>query len=113
MRTVTEEDIRLPEFRHAKLEDLEFRADGKIVRKDRWETGIRRIANRVEMPSGNWEIEEVVNAVQQAQKYADMFGWVSNNLQTLFKALQNREELNADDFDLIEFVNGKLEASDD
>ena len=39
-RMVTEEDFRMPEFRGAKVEDYEFRKDGKIVRKDRWERGI-------------------------------------------------------------------------
>lgn len=43
MREVTERDIRMPEFRDANLEDLEFMGDGKVVRKDRWETGIRKI----------------------------------------------------------------------
>ncbi|MEG0969430.1 MAG: hypothetical protein RSG92_29145, partial [Pseudomonas sp.] len=40
---VTERDFRMPEFRDAKPEDYEFRGDGKIVRKDRWETGIYSI----------------------------------------------------------------------
>lgn len=34
---VTEQDIRLPQFRDAKLEDLEFDASGEVVRKDRFE----------------------------------------------------------------------------
>lgn len=64
MREVTERDIRMPEFRDAKLEDLEFRGDGKIVRKDRWETGIRNIRSAL----GDWrrefEIDDVVQAVE-------------------------------------------------
>lgn len=42
---VTERDFRLPEFRDAKPEDYERRADGRIVRKDRWETTVRAIAS--------------------------------------------------------------------
>ena len=36
-REVTEADFRMPEFKDAEPKDYEFRADGKIVRKDRWE----------------------------------------------------------------------------
>lgn len=43
-RPVTEADFRRPEFRDAKPEDYEFRGDGRIVRKDRWETTVRNIA---------------------------------------------------------------------
>ena len=62
---VTERDLRMPEFRDAKLEDLEFRADVKIVRKDRWERGIRRIASMVGCNSRDgFEIDEVVEKVR-------------------------------------------------
>ncbi len=68
-RAVTEKDFRIPEFRDARVEDYEFRADGKIVRKDRWEMGIHSIRNRlveagVESVKGHeFEIEDVVKAV--------------------------------------------------
>ena len=42
-RTVTEQDFRMPEFRDAKPEDYEFRRDGKIVRKDRWERAVQSL----------------------------------------------------------------------
>lgn len=44
MREVTEKDLRAPEYRDGEPSDYEFRADGKVVRKDRWEQGIRQIA---------------------------------------------------------------------
>lgn len=59
-RQVTEQDLRIPEFRHARLEDLEFRDDGKVVRKDRWETGVRNIASALGWVRKEWEIPEVV-----------------------------------------------------
>lgn len=59
-RKVTEADFRMPEFRDAKVEDYEWRDDGKLVRKDRWEIGIRRIAGRLGMNNAPWEIEEVI-----------------------------------------------------
>lgn len=44
-RPVTEQDFRQPQFRDAKPEDYERRDDGAIVRKDRWETTVRKIAS--------------------------------------------------------------------
>lgn len=41
-RQVAELDFRLPEFRDAKVEDYEFREDGKLVRKDRWESAVHK-----------------------------------------------------------------------
>jgi hypothetical protein len=43
---VTERDFRQPEFRDANPEDYERRSDGRIVRKDRWETTVRAIASK-------------------------------------------------------------------
>lgn len=63
-RMVTERDLRQPEFRDAKLEDLEFRADGAIVRKYRWETGIRRIVSILGMSRSDFEIDDVVSKVR-------------------------------------------------
>lgn len=62
MRTVNERDFRMPEFQDADPKDYEFRDDGKIVRKDRWENGMRRIASIV--GHNNFEIHDIVNAVR-------------------------------------------------
>lgn len=61
-RTVTERDFRQPEFANAKVEDYEFRDDGKLVRKDRWEMGIRKLASILRFLH-DWEISEVLQAV--------------------------------------------------
>jgi hypothetical protein len=68
-RAVTERDFRMPEFRNANPEDYEFRADGKIVRKDRWETAIHKIRNRLVEAglmeeSREFEIPDVIKAVE-------------------------------------------------
>lgn len=63
-RDVTEQDVRLPEFRDAKLADLEFRDDGKIVRKDRWERGIRTIASDLGLNARSLEIDDVINTAR-------------------------------------------------
>lgn len=68
-RIVTELDFRMPEFRDAKPEDYEFRGDGKIVRKDRWESGMTSIASALGFSiRGGYEIPHVVQRVQ------DLFG---------------------------------------
>ena len=75
-KVVTEKDFRMPEFRDAKVEDYEFRDDGKIVRKDRWEMGIHSIRNRlaeagVESVKGReFEITDVIEAVSMLIKKA-------------------------------------------
>lgn len=61
---VREQDLRHPDFARGEPDDYEFREDGKIVRKDRWEMGIRRIAGALGMSRQSWEISEVVEAVE-------------------------------------------------
>ena len=69
-RKVTLEDFIMPEYRGKNPDDYEFRGDGKIVRKDRWETGIHRIHTLLVdveiMPdSPEFEIGEVVKTVER------------------------------------------------
>jgi len=64
MREVTERDFRAPEFRDADPKDYEFRDDGKVVRKDRWETGIRQIRDILGDRRREFEIEDIVMAVR-------------------------------------------------
>lgn len=65
---VREQDLRHPDFARGEPDDYEFRDDGKIVRKDRWEMGIRRIASELGMSRQSWEIHEVVAAVEALVK---------------------------------------------
>lgn len=62
-REVTERDFRMPEFRDADPKDYEFREDGKVVRKDRWEMGIRRIRSALGDSRREFEIDDIVSAV--------------------------------------------------
>jgi len=64
-RTVTERDLRHPDFQRGEPDEYEFREDGKIVRQDRWENGIRRIAGALGISRQSWEISEVVAAVEK------------------------------------------------
>lgn len=63
-RKVTERDFRKDEFYHANPEDYEFREDGKVVRKDRWEMGLRSIATKLGVYR-DWEIEDIKIAVDE------------------------------------------------
>lgn len=65
-RQVTERDFRQPELRDAKVEDYEFREDGALVRKDRWQTGMYMVASIMGM-SRSFEIGAVVDSVRQMQ----------------------------------------------
>lgn len=77
MRKVTEQDLRMPEFRDANIDDLEFRADGKLVRKDRWEQGIRSICSVLGMsPGEDFEIADVIEAVETLVAKTDSAGWI-------------------------------------
>lgn len=64
IRTVTERDFRMPEFRTAKPEDYEFREDGKLVRKDRWEQAVQSIRSLVGIDAREFEIADVVAKVR-------------------------------------------------
>jgi len=63
-REVTEKDFRCEKFKDAIVEDYEFREDGEIVRKDRWEKGIRKIHSIVSNPRESFEIDEIIQKVQ-------------------------------------------------
>lgn len=65
-RAVIEKDFRQPEFWDANPEDYEFRADGKIVRKDRWEMAIRRMTSQLGLTRNrDFEIADVEAAVDE------------------------------------------------
>lgn len=72
-KVVTEADFRKPEFKDAKVEDYEFRADGALVRKDRWEAAVQTIKNILEITRREFEIDEVVEGVRAL---ADKHQWV-------------------------------------
>lgn len=76
-RVVTELDFRMPELRDAKVEDYEFREDGKLVRKDRWKSAVFSICGLVGVSLRAFEITDVVDAVQTLAK--DTQNWSSIN----------------------------------
>lgn len=73
-RKVTEMDFRMPEYRDARVEDYEFRCDGKLVRKDRWECAVNSIRHLVGLDSFEFEIVDVIDAVRKMAIVNE--GWV-------------------------------------
>lgn len=72
-KQVTERDIRLPQFKDAELNDLEFDSSGEVVRKDRFEKSMRKIQGMLHGVNGlsarsGWTCEQVVEAVKIAIK---------------------------------------------
>jgi hypothetical protein len=61
----------MPEFRDAKPEDLEFREDGKLVRKDRWEVALRNVASTIGWSRREYEVHEVSAEVRRIKELAD------------------------------------------
>lgn len=88
-REVTEQDLRMPEFHGADINDLEFREDGKIVRKDRFQKSMRSIAYEVGLGRGrdSYECPDVVvkvkELVMQHEKHTKA-GWVIQNAHGLY-----------------------------
>lgn len=63
-RQATMQDFIIPEFRGRDPQDYEVREDGKVARKDRWENGIRRIRSALGDQRREFEVEDVVSAVE-------------------------------------------------
>lgn len=61
---VEREYMDVPGLGLVRIADYETRADGQLVRKDRWETGMRNIAGILTGPRAGFEIEEVVEKVR-------------------------------------------------
>ena len=62
-----ERDLRAPAYRDGKPDEYEFRSDGAIVRKDRFQTGMRDIAANIFGCGHDYEIAEVIKAVHRLQ----------------------------------------------
>lgn len=71
MRDVTERDLRMPEFIDTNPEDLEFRADGMLVRKDRWEVSLRNVVSAIGWTRREFEVHEVSAEVRRIKELAD------------------------------------------
>lgn len=74
---LTERDFRMPEYQRPdfKIEDYERRDDGKIVRKDRWEKGIRSIATTMGFYK-DLEVDDVVLKAEAAKGDADLYAYL-------------------------------------
>jgi len=66
MRPVIENDFLKDEFKGKQVNDYEFREDGVIVRKDRWEMGIRRISGIL-----GYRDFEIIDLIDEVQRLKD------------------------------------------
>ena len=66
-REVTERDLRAAEYRDGKPDKYEFRSDGKVVRKDRFQSGMRDIAAIVFGCGHDYEITDVIKSIHSLQ----------------------------------------------
>lgn len=64
-RAVTDDDFRPPEYRGLRPEDYEFDVRGNLVSKDRWRSGLLKIAHTLGFEGHNFDIEDVVARVQE------------------------------------------------
>lgn len=73
--TVSELDLRDPKFRHVKRpeEELEFRGDGEIVFKDRWEKCVRKLFNILDIKPEDSECDNVIKIVSALQRQKNNF----------------------------------------
>lgn len=62
-RAVTDDDFRPPEYRGLRAEDYEFDIKGNLLPKERWRSGMLKIAHILGFEGHNFDIEEVVQCV--------------------------------------------------
>ena len=108
IRPVTEADFRQPEFRAAKVEDYEFRDDGRIVRKNRWIEAVHDIKSLVlDDDARDFEIDEVISAVKKLVGEATNTNEIENNDDwNLLTSYTNSFPYESDRFLSIKLTNG-------
>jgi hypothetical protein len=96
-REVMERDLRAAEYREGKPDEYEFRSDGKIVRKDRFQCGMRDIAAIVFGCGHDYEIADVVKAIHglQGVRLAAALNMARDVFESEPKALEAIEYLKA------------------
>ena len=92
-----ERDLRAAEFSDGKLDEYEFRSDGKIVRKDRFQRGMRDIAAIVFGCGHDYEIADVVKAIHRPQgvRLVEAIGMARDVFESDPKALEAIDYLQA------------------
>jgi hypothetical protein len=92
-----ERDLRAAEYREGKPDEYEFRSDGKIVRKDRFQNGMRDIAAIVFGCGYDYEIADVIKAIHSLQgvRLAAALNMARDVFESQPKALEAIEYLKA------------------
>lgn len=64
-KPLTEHDLRLPEFRHIDINELEWDGSGEcIVRKDRWEMCTRAVVRCLGHTSSTFDVAKVKSMIE-------------------------------------------------
>ena len=92
-----ERDLRAADYRDGKPDEYEFRSDGKIVRKDRFQSGMRDIAAIVFGCGYDYEIADVVKAIHRLQgvRLVEVIDMARDVFESEPKALEAIEYLKA------------------
>lgn len=132
-KEVTEFDLRCPEFKYPEItpDMFEFDGSGEIVRKDRFEQGIKRIRGifieqGLASSSSSWCVDEVINLVRGLTIRFDRLKylmWIIQNMpedaeyfhfdnQEYVKNINDtRRKSEADTKHYLVFLNGVWESS--
>lgn len=96
-REVIERDLRAPAYREGNPDEYEFRSDGKIVRKDRFQSGMRDIAAIVFGCGHDYEIADVIKAIHRLQgvRFVETLEMARDVFESEPKALECIEYLKA------------------
>lgn len=79
-KEVSINDFIMPEFKGANPEEYERRADGQIVRKDRWVNAMRKIVTLVGLNDCSFEINDIVDRVRQLVSH-ELASWKKINYE--------------------------------
>jgi hypothetical protein len=101
----TEEEMQAEPRIYRSPGDYERRADGKVVRKDRWEWGVRNIASILVGARSEFEIDDIVAKVRELRSVRDAYEGAREDLLDWKRRAEEAEAL-------LSFKPGLPETSD-
>lgn len=104
-KEVTELDLRRPEFQDPKLkpEHFEFDADGEVVRKDRFETGMRKVHGvliglGLASARDKWTVDSVVSGIKSALASPVFQRYKHHRTSDIYELLHVANEVDSEKF---------------
>lgn len=87
-RPVTERDLRAPEFADCEPEDMELLDDGRIVRRDRWQSGLKNMLDLLGVTDEDAGMNEAIDRIRDLQEAAGKLPDAQADRATLLTALR-------------------------